>query len=71
MYEKVFNPADVIWMNPVLTLRLLEFARETAKTDSELHFVVERLVDLAKTGNLLTMHHYNLLVPYQEVEALE
>lgn len=53
---------DHIDVNVPLFIRLLEWAREDAKTDMELHKVAERAVSLSKNDTLLTMDHYEKLV---------
>ena len=41
-----------------LLIRLLEYAREDAKTDLDLHDVAEKLINLSQTGHILTMNDY-------------
>ena len=53
------DPIDTVTLNVPLLIRLLEYAREDAKTDMDLHHVTERLIELAKSGTL-SMDHYNL-----------
>lgn len=56
------NPEDTVSMNIPLLMRMLEFAKEDAKTDVELHDVVEKLTDLSKDGRVLTMDDYDAIV---------
>jgi len=56
------DPIDTVTLNVPLLIRLLEYAREDAKTDMDLHHVTERLIELAKSGTL-SMDHYNDIVP--------
>jgi hypothetical protein len=51
---------DTITLDIPFLIRLLEYAREDAKTDMALHKVVERLIDIRKKG-VLTMADYNLV----------
>lgn len=53
------NQKDSIRIDVPLLIRLLEYAREDAKTDLDLHDVAERLIDLSQTGQTLTMRDYN------------
>jgi hypothetical protein len=53
------NPLDVIKMDIPLFIRMLEYAREDAKTDMDLHDVTERAINLASDGRVLTMKDYN------------
>ncbi len=57
---------DKITMDVPLMIRLLEYAREDAKTDMDLHDVAERLIKASKEDDLLTMKHYDQLVPSKE-----
>lgn len=57
-----FNPEDKITVDVPLFIRLLEFAREDAKTDMDLHVVTENAIALSKDGQTLTMDNYNDIV---------
>lgn len=56
------NPTDVIHCDVPLFIRMMEFARENAKTDRELHEMTERAVKLCASGKTLTMDDYTALV---------
>jgi hypothetical protein len=56
------NPTDIISMDVPLLIRLLEYAREDANTDMDLHNVAEQLINLSKDGNTLTMDNYDSIV---------
>lgn len=56
------NPVDTITLDVPLMIRLLEYAREDAKTDMDLHKVAENLVQLSKEGRLLDMTDYNSII---------
>ena len=60
------NATDTVKMDVPLLLRVMEFAKEDAKTDMDLHKVTEKLVELGKTGQTLTMQDYE-----QAVAAIE
>ena len=45
-----------------LFMRLLEFAREDAKTDLDLHVATENIIKLSECGCTLTMDDYNDIV---------
>jgi hypothetical protein len=53
------NPKDVIKVDVPLLIRLLEYAREDAKTDMDLHNVAERLINLSSSGEVLGMDNYD------------
>jgi hypothetical protein len=57
-----FNPSDKITLDVPLFIRLLEYAREDAKTDMDLHNVAEKAIDASETGKTLTMADYDSLV---------
>ena len=65
-----FNPADKITVDVPLFIRLLEYARENAKTDMDLHNVAENAIALSETGKTLTMAQYDEIVknPQQELQ---
>ena len=57
-----FNPSDKITVDIPLFIRLLEYAREDAKTDMDLHNVAEKAITASETGKTLTMADYDGLV---------
>jgi hypothetical protein len=65
------NPKDTITVDVPLFIRLLEYAREDAKTDMDLHNVAENIIDLSEEGEVLTMDNYNTIVGTSEEEIAE
>jgi hypothetical protein len=65
--ESTENPKDVVKLDIPLLIRLLEYAREDAKTDMDLHKVTEKLIDFSKSGGILTMNNYDAIVGEQEL----
>jgi len=65
-----FNPSDKITVDVPLFIRLLEYARENAKNDIDLHNVAENAIALSETGKTLTMAQYDEIVknPQQELQ---
>ena len=59
---KQFNPSDKVTLDVPLFIRLLEYARENAKTDMDLHNVAEKAIVASETGKTLTMTDYDGLV---------
>ena len=57
-----FNPSDKVTVDIPLFIRLLEFAREDAKADLDLHVVTENAIALSKDGTTLTMNNYNDII---------
>ncbi len=60
------NPKDTITLDVPLFIRLLEYAREDAKTDMDLHNVAERAINLSTEGECLGMQNYDSLVGQTE-----
>lgn len=53
---------DAIVMDVPLFIRMLEYAREDASTDMDLHDVAEKAINLTKEEKVLTMKCYEDLV---------
>jgi hypothetical protein len=77
------DPTDIIAMDVPLFIRMLEWAREDAETDIELHDATERAIEAVKLRGLLSMEDYTdivgvskdeldeiRLVPKDQLEAL-
>jgi hypothetical protein len=60
------NPKDIISVDVPLFIRLLEYAREDAQTDMDLHDVAENIISLAASGKTLTMDDYSSIIGSQE-----
>jgi hypothetical protein len=56
------NPVDIISMDVPLFIRMLEFAREDASTDMDLHDLAQKAIKMSSEGEPLTMMHYGELV---------
>lgn len=56
------NPIDSITMDVPLFIRMLEFAREDASTDMDLHDVAEKATALSAEGEILSMNNYEDIV---------
>lgn len=68
MYKKVTKikeyfgrPPNCICTDVPLFIRLLEYAREEASKDADLHILAERLLELSEE-EVLTMEHYEALM---------
>ena len=55
------NPIDTITMDVPLFIRMMEFAREDAKSDLDLHDVAEKAISLSNSGKTLTMSDYETM----------
>jgi len=60
MEEK--NPIDIVSLDVPLFIRMLEFAREDASTDMDLHDLAQKAIKMSSEGEPLTMMHYDELV---------
>ena len=65
------DPTDLIAMDVPLFIRMLEWAREDAETDMELHDAAERAIEAVKLRGLLSMEDYTDIVgqPIDEEEG--
>ena len=62
---------DVVSMDIPLLIRVLEYAREDAKTDMDLHKVVENLINMRGKG-VLSMDMYNKIIAIkEEIESID
>ena len=57
--ESSLSGQDTVSMDIPFLIRALEYAKEDAKTDLDLHSAVERMLDAAKAGNPLRMADYD------------
>jgi hypothetical protein len=60
------NPTDKVTMDIPLFIRMLEYAKEDAKTDMDLHDLTERAIQLMKEHDYLCMDNYDTLVGGKE-----
>ena len=60
--HKSENEEDVVKFNVPLLIRLMEYSREDASSDMDLHLVAERIIELSEEGDVLTMEHYSEIV---------
>lgn len=65
------NPTDTITMDVPLFIRMLEYAREDAKTDMDLHDVTEMVTSLSADGKTLTMADYDGIVGGMEKMSVD
>ena len=56
------DPTDIIAMDVPLFLRMLEYAREDAEQDVDLHKVTERAIEAVKLRGLLSMEDYQDII---------
>jgi len=65
------NPKDIISVDVPLFIRLLEYAREDAQTDMDLHDVAENIISLSASGKTLTMDDYSHIIgPQKNIDEI-
>ena len=64
------NPIDIISMDVPLFIRMLEFAREDASTDMDLHDLAQKAIKMSAKGEPMTMVHYDELTA-KDVPAVD
>lgn len=64
------NPEDTVTVDVPLLIRIMEYAREDAKSDIDLHSAAENLINLSKGGRTLSMSDYDSIVG-QANEAID
>jgi len=65
------NPIDIVKMDIPLLIRVMEFAREDAKTDMDLHTAAENMIELSKEDRVLNMDDYSNIVSSDEEKQLD
>lgn len=60
---------DTLTMDIPLFLRLLEYAKEDAKTDLDLHYVTENALKCMQGKNKLSMDCYKNIIPSEEQKS--
>jgi hypothetical protein len=56
------NPIDTVTIDIPLLIRVMEFAREDAKTDMDLHLAAENMIKLSQDDRTLDMTDYNSII---------
>lgn len=67
MKEKFTQEMECCRLSVPLLLRLFEFIREEKTSDEDLHFMAERISEMAEGGVRLTMNHYESIIPKQKM----
>ena len=60
------DAVDTVTMDVPLFIRMLEFAREDAKADVDLHDVAEKAIEINKSKETLSMQDYEDIIPAME-----
>jgi hypothetical protein len=64
------NPKDTIKLDVPLFIRLLEYAREDAKSDMDLHELTDNIIEMSSEGRVLSMDDYEFVLPTNEEAEL-
>lgn len=56
------NAADKVTMDIPLLIRVMEYAKEDASSDMDLHKVAERMTELSASGDTLSMENYDQII---------
>ena len=59
------NPIDNVTLDIPLFIRLMEYAKEDAQSDMDLHKVAENIIEMSQGGTTLTMEDYDAIVSIQ------
>jgi len=60
---------DIIKLSVPLLIRIMEYSREDAKTDMDLHFAAENMIQLSKANRNLHMSDYeSIVLPYGKID---
>jgi hypothetical protein len=66
------NPIDIVKMDIPLLIRMMEYAKEDAETDMDLHAAAENMIELSKEDRILSMDDYtNIISPDEEKQINE
>ena len=64
------KPKDTIKLDVPLFIRLLEYAREDAKSDMDLHELTDNIIEMSSEGRVLSMDDYEFVLPTNEEAEL-
>ena len=64
------NPPDIIKLDVPLFIRLLEYVREDAKSDMDLHELTDNIIEMSSGGRVLSMDDYEFVLPTNEEAEL-
>ena len=60
--EENIDGVDTVSLDVPLLMRIMEYAREDAKTDMDLHHAAEQMIALSKSQDHLTMDDYDAII---------
>jgi ribonuclease PH len=60
------NPIDNVTLDIPLFIRLMEYAKEDAQSDMDLHKVAENIIEMSQGGTTLTMEDYDAIISIQK-----
>jgi hypothetical protein len=69
--EQEEDPIDIVTMDVPLFIRILEYAKEDAQEDMDLHDLAEKAIEATKQQGILQMDDYDMLVGGKESNDVE
>ena len=60
--KKMVAEANVVTLDVPLLIRVMEYSKEDAKTDMDLHVAATKMIELSDGGTTLTMDDYDEIV---------
>ncbi len=69
-YSEETEGVDSVTLDVPLMIRLLEYSREDASNDMDLHNIAERLIELSQKVDVISMEHYDAIVTGEIDESL-
>jgi hypothetical protein len=57
---------DTVTLDIPLLMRIMEYSKEDAETDMDLHHAAEKMIGLSKQFNKLSMEHYEAIIGNQK-----
>jgi hypothetical protein len=58
-------------MDVPLLIRMMEYAKEDAETDMDLHAAAENMIELSKEDRILNMDDYNTIISPDKEKQLD
>ena len=69
--EEQPDAIDIVTLDVPLFIRMLEYAKEDAADDMDLHELATKTIALSKQRGILSMEDYEILIPTEEVSISE
>lgn len=60
--DQFTDDVDIVYMDLPLFIRLLEYSREDAQEDADLHVIAQKVNELVKQRGVLRMRNYSAII---------